>query len=195
MPLSPPVDREDIHTRRIECRGYRRADGLWDIEGHITDVKAYAFDNADRGQIDPGVPLHDMWLRLTVDDAFQIRAVEAVTDASPYSVCGAITSNFQRLVGLTIGPGFTRRVKERLGGAEGCTHLVDLVGPVATTAFQTLNPILAREGRNAPLTSGSPARRPRIIDSCHAYASDGEIVRARWPEYYTGPGSKEGPAG
>ncbi len=38
MPLSPPAaSREHIHTRVVECRGYRRDDGLWDIEGHITD--------------------------------------------------------------------------------------------------------------------------------------------------------------
>ena len=28
---------------RFSCTGYRRADGLWDVEGHLTDVKTYAF--------------------------------------------------------------------------------------------------------------------------------------------------------
>lgn len=27
----------------------------------------------------------------------------------------------------------------------------------------------------------------RLIDSCHAYASDGAVVRRRWPDLYTGP--------
>src|SRR3546814_9238527 len=83
MPLSPPAERDPIHVRRVECRGYRRADGLWDVEGHMTDVKAYAFDNEHRGRIEPGTPLHDIWLRLTLDDRMEIRAVEAVTDAAP----------------------------------------------------------------------------------------------------------------
>ena len=43
MPLSAAADREHIHTRNVECRGYRRTDGLWDVEGHLTDVKAYPF--------------------------------------------------------------------------------------------------------------------------------------------------------
>ena len=40
MPLSPPVSRSPVHTRRIECRSYRRDDGLFDIEGHLTDRKS-----------------------------------------------------------------------------------------------------------------------------------------------------------
>ena len=56
MPLSPPEDREPIHHRRIDCRGYRRKDGLWDIEGHLTDVKSDPFPNTFRGEIKPGEP-------------------------------------------------------------------------------------------------------------------------------------------
>src|SRR5438552_6569811 len=115
MPLSAPAPRQHIHTRQVECRGYRRDDGLWDIEGHLTDVKTYGFESEFRGEVAPGMPIHDMWLRLTVDDALQIHAVEAVTAASPYEVCPAVTPNFQRLVGLKIRPGFNSRVKELLG--------------------------------------------------------------------------------
>jgi len=37
MPLSPPVGRQHLHTRRVVCQGFFRDDGLWDIEGRITD--------------------------------------------------------------------------------------------------------------------------------------------------------------
>ena len=69
MPLSPAAPRQHIHTRIVDCRGYRRADGLWDIEGHITDVKTYDFGNHFRGAIAAGTPVHDMWVRLTLDVA------------------------------------------------------------------------------------------------------------------------------
>jgi len=183
MPLTPPAEREPMHTRTIECRGYRRRDGMWDIEGHLTDVKAYAFENDHRGTIRPGEPLHDMWIRLTVDDALTIQAVEAVTDAAPYGVCPSIAPNFQRLVGLAIKPGFTARVKQLLGGVEGCTHLVDLLGPVATTAFQTVFPVLARERAGAIEGGAAPGRRPVLLNTCHAFASDGDLVRRRWPAF------------
>src|SRR5258708_39717240 len=136
MPLSAPAARERLHTRQIECQGYQRTDGLWDIEAHMTDRKSYSCPSDERGEVTAGTPIHDMWVRVILDDDFHIRAIEAVTDASPYQLCPTITPNFQRLVGLRIGPGFNTRVRERLGGTEGCTHLVELMGPLATTAFQ-----------------------------------------------------------
>ena len=54
MALSPPVPREPIHQRRYQFDGYRRADGLWDIDAHLTDTKTYGFKNEWRGEIAPG---------------------------------------------------------------------------------------------------------------------------------------------
>jgi Protein of unknown function (DUF2889) len=191
MPLSPAVPREHIHTRTVECRGYRRADGLWDIEGHLTDVKTYPFTNEHRGEVAAGDPVHDMWLRLTIDDTLTIREIEAVTDKSPFRVCPSITGNFQRLNGLQLKPGFNGKARQLLGGTEGCTHLVDMLAPLATTAFQTIFPLRDRDRRarragQAANGEAKPRKRPHILDTCHALRSDGEVVREVWPEFYTG---------
>lgn len=181
MPLPSAAPRELIHTRQIQCRGYLRKDGMWDIEGHLVDTKTYAFKNDHRGEVKPGEPVHEMWLRLTVDDEMTIRAVEAATDHSPFAVCPAIIPNFRRLEGLRIGKGFINKVRELLGGIEGCTHLVEMIGPLATTAFQTIFPyrnrIAAAEGR-----STNASRKPRLLNTCHAFAENGEIARRLWPE-------------
>jgi hypothetical protein len=180
MPLSPPsVARELAHTRRVECRGWRRADGLWDIEARLLDTKTYPVSGDDRGTVAAGMPIHDMWLRLTVDDELVIRAAEAVTDDAPYRICPEAAPNFRRLEGLSIRPGFTAKLRQVLSRAEACTHLVELLGPLATTAFQTVQPGWSRAGR------------PAIIDSCIAYASDGEVVRSRLPQFYTGDRPEE----
>lgn len=181
MPLSPPRPRQHIHTRTIACQGYHRDDGLWDIEARIVDTKTYTFSNHDRGHIAAGEALHDMALRVTVDDDLVIRAVEAVTDASPFTICGNVTPNFQRLVGQTIGAGFSGRVREALGRAEGCTHLVDLLKPLAATAYQTLH--AAREEKRK---AASPTERPRILDTCYALRSDSPVVAREWPEFFSG---------
>ncbi len=183
MPLPPPVAREALHTRRYDIRGYRRQDGLWDIEGHLHDSKSYAFDNAHRGRVEAGEPLHEMWIRLTIDEDFLVRDIEAVTDAGPFAACPTITPNFKRVIGLTIGSGWRRALNERLGGREGCTHLVDMLAALATVAFQTLYPVREARGK----TALRPGERPVLIDRCHAFASDGELVRRLWPEHYDGP--------
>jgi hypothetical protein len=185
MPLSSPAARELLHTRTVTCNGFHRDDGLWDIEGHLVDVKTYDFDNHHRGQVKAGVPVHEMWLRLSIDDDMEIHAAEAVTDHAPYAMCPDITSRFALLKGLRIGPGFHREVQKRVGGVKGCTHLVELLRPLATAAFQTL--VAKRRKREAD--PQAPPRRPMFIDTCHAHASDSPIVKRRWPAFYTGPDS------
>lgn len=185
MPLPDAAPRELIHTRRIECHGYKRQDGLWDIEGQLTDGKSYAFGNEYRGEVKPGEFIHEMWLRLIVDDTMTIQGVEAATDHSPYGVCAAILPSFQQLKGLKIAKGFNAKVFELFGGVSGCTHHVELIGRLATVAFQTIFPYRSRLAR---LEGKSPdaSRRPRLLNTCHAFAENGEIARKLWPEVQAG---------
>lgn len=177
MPLSPPAPRKHIHSRDIIMRGYSRDDGMWDIEAHLTDTKTYGFPNRERGNIEAGEPIHDMWLRVTLDDGMLIHDVEAATDYSPFEICGEITPDFKKLIGLTIGPGWTREARQRVGGIHGCTHLFELLGPIATVAYQT------RVRKTNQVDSG---KKPGHLDSCHALSTDGPVVRDNYPEFYTG---------
>ena len=77
MPLSESAPRKHLHLRNVECRGYLRDDGLWEVEGHMVDTKTYSFPNRHRGEVEVGEPVHEMWLRLTIDDAMRIREVES----------------------------------------------------------------------------------------------------------------------
>ena len=165
-------------------RGYRRHDGLYDIEARITDTKTDDIQLSEK-VVPAGERIHDMWLRLTVDEALTVHDALAVTDASPFTICPAAAGALAALKGLRIGPGWSRAVKERLSRADNCTHLVELVAPLATTAFQTL----------APLRHSQPDRldkngRPLKIDSCYAYSSKREVVLRRWPQHYDGPAAE-----
>lgn len=188
MPLSEPAPRKPLHTRKYDMRGYIREDGLWDIEGHIRDTKAYSYQNSYRGEMTPDDAIHDMSIRLTIDDDFVIRAVEAVTDGSPYAVCTEVPPNFQRMVGATIGPGWRKTIRDRLGGIHGCTHMVEMLGAMATVAYQTAYSSKTQTGKTGKTAvNDAPGRRPRLLNSCHAYRDDGPIVKRQFPEFYTGP--------
>lgn len=181
MPLSPPVDRVPLHHRRVECRGYRRADGLCEVEGHLVDTRDHdiVLRTEDR-VVRAGEPLHGMAVRVTVDDSLTVVAIEASMDSVPTGVCGGATAPMQSLVGLRIAPGWTNAVKERLNGPLGCTHLMELMGPIATTAYQTT--AAARMDRMfGPAEAG---RRPAKIDSCWAYAAERDVVKRLWPEHH-----------
>jgi len=208
MPLTPPAARETLHTRDIQICGYRRADGLYDIEARLADAKTYGFVNHDRGFIEAGEKLHGMSLRLTLDETMTVVASEAATDHAPYAVCPSAAPTFARLAGLRIKPGFLREATHRVGGPVGCTHLRELLQQMATVAFQTISPYRAwREAQekgeaaepgsdrlDARIAQKMQAGRGAMVNSCRAYASDGEIVRRRWPELYTGVDAVEVPA-
>jgi hypothetical protein len=182
MPLTDPAPREPLHLRDIELRGYRRQDGLFDIEARLTDTKSYAFSNQDRGEVTPGTPLHGMLARMTVDEDMVIQCFEAATEFGPYAVCPAAAPNFASLAGLRIGPGFIRAANQRVAGTKGCTHLRELLGQMATVAFQTL--VVVRRNKQAAPNSASNPSRPAMLNSCLAYADGGEVARRVWPDYY-----------
>ena len=197
MPLSPPTDRHLTHLRDIALRGYERADGLFDIEAHIRDTKTMGLANPDHGGwIAPGEPLHDMWLRITLDGEMTILACEAVTEHGPFTTCPGGAQHFGRLVGLTIKAGFLREANARVGGTLGCTHLRELLQQVGTTAVQTMWPVRMRRAEERRrqlagqgLTEAEIARdgSPGLLNTCHAYADTGETVKRRWPHLYRGP--------
>ena len=188
MPLTEPVGRELLHLRDIELRGYRREDGLFDIEARLTDAKSYAFSTTERGRIDPGVPLHGMLARMTLNEDMEITAFEAATEYGPYAICPSAAPNFARLAGLRVGRGFLRAANERIGGVHGCTHLRELLGQMGTVAFQTLYAVrAAREAApNAVGTAAGAGRKPALLGTCMAYAPDSPVVARQWPDFHTG---------
>ncbi|MBN9508646.1 MAG: DUF2889 domain-containing protein [Alphaproteobacteria bacterium] len=174
MALSAPIDREPLHARKIILEGFRRSDGLFDIEAELTDTKMYKFSVGDRGQIDPGQPLHRMRIRLTIDQGLAIVGAEAETVDAPFSVCPGGAETFGRLIGLHIRAGFLKEASARIGGIAGCTHIRELLQQIATVAIQTTYVLPQRQRSDADAAK-------RMIDSCFAYAADGPVVRRRWP--------------
>ncbi|HPQ95385.1 MAG: DUF2889 domain-containing protein [Thiothrix sp.] len=198
MPLSPPQARQLIHTRTVTCQGYEREDGLWDIEGHMVDTKSYSFPNRDRGgRIQAGEPLHGMRIRLTIDTDLLIHAAEQSTDFAPHAYCHEVPHFVHGLVGQRIGPGWTQRCKNLMGGSSGCTHITELLGPMATTAYQTLVKVHFRkttqpETAPAATTETDSNRKPRFIGSCHALQESSPVVRDHYPHCYRAPAPETG---
>lgn len=179
MPLPAARDRTLLHLRRIEIRGYRRDDGLYEIDGRVTDTKTHDLLTAEGRRIPAQAPVHDMWLRLVVDDTLLVRDVVAVSDATPFTLCREAVAPMRGIIGERIRHGWTAMVKARLGGAAGCTHLMELLLPMATAAYQTLSEL--RAARPEPVDA---AGRPRRIDSCYAYAAHRDVVRRHWPAHF-----------
>lgn len=186
MALSSPTKRNLIHTRDIKCLGYERDDGLWDIEGRITDIKSYSFTNMDRGEVNAGTPVHDMTVRLTINTDLVIVDTEAFMEFTPFAICPAISESIKKLIGVQIKSGWTRAVNNAIGGVKGCTHINQLlIGPLATTAYQSIVP---RKAHKITLNKQSPeippGEKPDVLDTCHAFDTSGDNVKRLWPKFY-----------
>ena len=184
MSLSPPEPRRLSHKRTITLDGFARDDGHYDIEAEMMDVKNYDFPNRARGVIKKDEPLHHMKVRVTISEEMEILGAEAVTLAGPYGECPHGAENIQHLIGKKIQPGWKKIVARAIGGAEGCTHITELMGPVATVAFQTIYAEKAkrlRHMRQQTNTASDDASQMAIastlLNSCYALAE--ERVKAR----------------
>ncbi|EAR63099.1 DUF2889 domain-containing protein [Neptuniibacter caesariensis] len=177
MPLSRPVRRATHHNRLVNCNGYLREDGLWDIEAQMTDIKTHDVDNPERGgHVPAGEAFHDLSIRITLDTTLLIREAEACIDRAPFRMCGRIGSAFRKLEGTRIGPGWQRQCKELLGGVEGCTHMNELLPVLATTAIQTMWP---SSDKNV-LAEGAKF----MLNTCHTWGQSSDMVKQYIPEHY-----------
>lgn len=182
MPLSPPTSRRALkHTRAIQVEAFARDDGLWDVDAHISDIKTR--DTKLASGIRPaGAPLHDLWLRLTIDTELNIIDVEAVSDAVPYpDFCDTIGPAYKKLVGLNLLKGFREGVRHRLSGIHGCTHLTELAQVLPTATIQAFagDVLDTRDGASADEQSHKPFQ----LDRCHALRSDGTAVAQYYPRW------------
>lgn len=182
MNLSSPAPRRALHARRIEFDGFEREDGLFDIEAHIVDTKHFSFDHRNRGSIQAGTPIHDMRLRLTVDDQRVVRAIEVGTFAAPYADCSTVAPSFQALVGKSVARGWRHSVNEALSGALGCTHLRELLLAMGTVVFQTMEG--GQRGVNKAIKAVDDDVEPFFLNRCRAWSQSGELVKELLPRFY-----------
>ena len=179
MPLTSPASRERLHMRRVSYEGFRRDDGLFDIEAHITDHKDRDYKLAV-GTRSKDIPVHNMWARVTIDRRFAVVDIEAVTDEMPYpGQCNRIGPEYKKLIGSNLLKGFRKAIADNMGGVKGCTHLSELLGYLPTAAVQTFAGI-----KNEVETVDG--KKPFQLDSCHALATNTETVRVYYPTWFSG---------
>tara|TARA_B100000674_G_C37720378_1_gene859487 strand:+ start:280 stop:846 length:567 start_codon:yes stop_codon:yes gene_type:complete len=173
--LSKPIKRLESHLRKINCAGYKRIDELLDIEGELIDTKEYDFPLSNGQTKKKGTPIHHMQVRITINNNLEILDAEAITIVGPYKICPLGANNIKGIIGLVIGPGWRNSVKKSIGGRKGCTHITELLGPIATTAFQTLygeNSKSHRQNSKSSIEEEITSRAKKLVNTCIAYSEN-----------------------
>jgi len=180
-----------MHRRSVECVGYLRNDGLWEVEARLVDTKPFAQRDQYRGELKAGDPVHDIALRLAVDDRMTIIEAETTMRATPYPTCIEVEPILQRLVGERIGKGWRELVRQKIGRLETCTHLSELLSPAVTALFQTMSYGKTPEGGSSMDHQRAARERPFFIGGCHSWRTDGPIVAEMVPQFATKPVTKD----
>jgi Protein of unknown function (DUF2889) len=180
MTLPPAApDRQLKHRRQIDVQVFSRGNGLWEVDAVLSDVKTRVALMTD-GPRAPGTPIHDMLLRLIVNQQLDILEAGSETRFMPYNgICNEHGDAYGKLVGLNLLRNFRGAVRERLGGVRGCTHLTEMAQVLPTAVVQAFaGDVIDTRG------DGEGAAQPFQIDRCHALRSDGAAVRQFYPRWY-----------
>ncbi len=170
-----------IHQRSYDCEAFAEDDGRLRVRGRLVDNKPQGLGLAD------GEPLviHDMVIDLIVSiPDFIIEAVESTMNVHPYEMCTDVLVDYQKLVGLSITRGYSRKIRELFGGPNGCSHvgaLLQALGPVAVQASWSLVTLHQdpSERVNREVDPAERARRLRLNNNtCHVWAEGGEQMTA-----------------
>lgn len=177
----PPRPRgELLHQRNYEVDAYRLDGQRFLLRGMILDQKppgVYIDDDPDP------LSIHQMVVDLTLDfPSLEIAAADVVMEVTPHSGCTSIEPAYQQLVGVSIGRGFSRVVRELFGGPRGCTHVGALLQAMAPVAIQSMWSMRVTGETPVALTSEEALAQRREamtfnIDTCHVWERDGELLK------------------
>jgi len=176
-PASP--QREFRHRRAIDVQVFSCGNGLWEVDARLTDLRPSDTRLAAAVRA-AGDPIHDMLLRLVIDEAFNIVAAGSESTWVPYAGhCEAHGDAYGRLVGLNLMKGFRDAVRSCLGGSLGCTHLTELTQVLPTAVVQAFAGTVIDTRENSDSTTP-----PFQLDRCHALRRDGDAVRTYYPRWF-----------
>ena len=183
MSLPPAAPQRQLkHRRQIDVQVFARGNGLWEVDAHLSDTKTRDLQMAD-GIRPAGTPVHDMLLRLVVNEQFDVLEAGSHTEWMPYpGLCSEHGDAYGQLVGMNLMRGFHKQLREALGGSRACTHITELAQVLPTAVMQAFAGLVVDTRGDSP-----GASRPFQLDRCHALRSDGEAVRRHYPRWYRTP--------
>jgi hypothetical protein len=101
-------------------------------------------------------------------------------------MCPNIVDSYRLIIGVRMGPGWRKEIRMKVGGTKGCTHMTELLFPMGTVARQTIWPLIKEKEKTNIKQRSEKSRRPGVLNTCHAWASDSNLVKTQAPNFYTG---------
>jgi hypothetical protein len=167
---------EKIHTRQINLTTYDTDEDAIIVEGTLKDERLLTVHRAAGRVVPPGT-VHHMIIRMKVKrPQMIITDIDVDMPTVPHDECPQTRNSLEPVIGMRISAGFTNRVKESVGGARGCAHLVALLVSMASASVQGAWAAMSRK----PVQHAGYAANAMnaIVDTCRVWRKDGPKLEA-----------------
>ena len=165
---------EKVHTRSIRVETYSAGGDRVIVEGRLEDTRYQSIYTITSQRREAG-KVHCMVARLLLGGTpTKILDAEAQMPTVPMEECRAASASVKALIGMPVVYGFSKAVKDRLGGITGCNHLTSLVLTMGSAAVQGT---AAHRGETRPPPETREAMLEYVKDSCRVWRGDGEHYR------------------
>jgi len=165
---------ERVHTRSIRIDTFAVDDDQVIVEGVLEDTRHLATYSL-AGKVRPPAQIHGMVVRLLIGGMpGRIVEAEAEMPEVPLEECRVAMQSVKKLEGLSIVYGFSKEVKDRLDGVEGCNHLTGLVLTMGSAAVQGM---ASHRGRKPPVPEMGAGMLEYLKNTCCTWKEDGPAYR------------------
>lgn len=179
MGLLENYKNEAVHKRDIKISTFECDKGGIIVEGELIDNRLRTdFSPADEKRSTKTI--HHMKIRMWIDgQPLKIKEIEAEMPGIPYKECAETCKSLDRIKGMSIVTGFTMKVKDILGGINGCAHLTALLIAMAPAAIQGYWSHYSRNLMNEKDSSDS--MRKFLVDTCWVWRKEGALFNNFFP--------------
>jgi Protein of unknown function (DUF2889) len=175
--LKDLIKEAPIHERKLTIRTYPLENDRVIVEGWLRDERLVSGFHRDGRPRPPGV-VHLMGVRLLLGEhPLTIIEAEAEMSTTPHELCPTVADSVKKIIGLTITSGFSDLVRQRLGGTEGCSHLMHLVLAMGPAALHGYWAHLSREPQPVPRSFEEIPGLPYLLNSCQLWKEDGPLIQ------------------
>jgi hypothetical protein len=170
------MDKKKVFSRTIDITCYEDGQDSILVEGEIKDTRLCPYYLVTGEKKDPGI-LHNMKITMKVTgNTLTISDIHVDMLHYPREECIDANTNIQKLNGLSITKGFTKAVKDIIGGTKGCTHVANCILTMAPAAVQGFWANKAQK----PVTkefANKGSMSHYLIDTCYVWRKDGPMIK------------------
>lgn len=161
-------------TRDISIDAFEGGPDSFVIRGTLNDFRRLPYRQYLSGEIKEPGTIHNMTVEMEISlPELVILSAKCSMQSVPNEDCREISGCVDRIIGLSIKRGFTRTVRDLLGGNKGCLHITQLVLTMGSAAAQALWAFNSSRGAAERKARSKDMDAAMLVNSCWLWRPDG----------------------